>query len=54
LDIKKAGLEKQYDLNKKQLSEKITNLGEIIQSEKDTRDTWIKRYESEQKAHTNT
>ena len=29
-------------------------MGEIIQSEKDTRDMWIERYEKEQQDHTNT
>jgi hypothetical protein len=29
-------------------------LGEIIQSEKDTRDMWIERYEKEQSEHTKT
>ena len=54
MEIKKTGLEKQYEIQKKQNSEKIVNMQDLIASEKETRDTWIKRYESEQQAHTAT
>ena len=54
LAIKFEGLTKQNELTKKQLKEKIDNLGEIIQSEKDTRDMWIERYEKEQQEHVKT
>ena len=54
MNIKYEGLSKQNELTKKQLKEKIDNLGEIIQSEKDTRDMWIERYEKEQQEHVRT
>lgn len=52
LDTKKQGVERQFELTKKQLNEKISNLNEIINSEKETREMWIERYEKEQKDHT--
>ena len=39
---------------KKQLNERISNLNEVINGEKETRDLWIDRYEKEQKAHNQT
>ena len=39
---------------KKQLNERISNLNEVINGEKETRDLWIDRYEKEQKAHNST
>jgi len=33
------------------LNEKISNLNEIINGEKETREMWIDRYEKEQKEH---
>ena len=54
MEIKKQGLERQYELTKKQLNEKITNLNEVIAAEKETRDMWVERYEKEQKEHTAT
>jgi chromosome segregation ATPase len=52
LDIKKQSIERQFELTKKQLNEKVNNLNEIISNEKETRDQWIERYEKEQKDHT--
>lgn len=52
LEIKKASLERQFEITKKQLTEKISNLNEVLQSEKETREMWIERYEKEQKEHT--
>jgi hypothetical protein len=52
IEIKKASLERQFEITKKQLNEKITNLNEVLQSEKETREMWIERYEKEQKEHT--
>lgn len=52
VEIKKQGIERQFDLAKKQLTEKINNLNEVITGEKETRDMWIERYEKEQKEHT--
>jgi len=33
------------------LNEKISNLNEIINGEKETRDMWIERYDKEHKEH---
>lgn len=52
LELKKASLERQFEITKKQLTEKIGNLNEVLQSEKETREMWIERYEKEQKEHT--
>lgn len=52
IEIKKASLERQFEITKKQLNEKISSLNEILQSEKETREMWIERYEKEQKEHT--
>lgn len=54
VEIKKQGVERAAELTKKQLSEKITSLNEIINGEKETREMWIERYEKEQTDHTNT
>jgi len=54
IEIKKASMERQAEITKKQLSEKITNLNDVLQSEKETREMWIERYEKEQKEHTQT
>ena len=53
-EIKRLGIEKGFEITKKQQSEKIANLTDIISSEKETRDGWIKRYETEQQKHTET
>jgi hypothetical protein len=47
LDIKKRSIEKQAEIQRKQLLEKITNLNETVTQEKDTREQWISRYEKE-------
>ena len=47
LEIKKAGIERQYELTKKQLNEKVQNLNDVLASEKETREMWIERYEKE-------
>ena len=52
IEIKKQGVERQFELAKKQLNERINNLNEVITGEKETRDMWIERYEKEQKEHT--
>ena len=51
LDIKKRSIEKQQQVQNKQLIEKIKNLMDAISQEKDTRELWIGRYEREQKTH---
>ena len=47
LDIKKKSAEKQSEVQRKQLLEKIATLNELISHEKDTREQWIQRYEKE-------
>ena len=54
IEIKKQGIERQFEMAKKQLNERISNLNEVINGEKETRDLWIDRYEKEQKAHNET
>ena len=51
LDTKRQTLERQFEVTRKQLNEKISNLNEIINGEKETREMWIDRYEKEQKEH---
>mmetsp|Transcript_6714 Transcript_6714/g.10795 ORF Transcript_6714/g.10795 Transcript_6714/m.10795 type:complete len:114 (+) Transcript_6714:2026-2367(+) len=51
LDTKKQGIERQFEHTKKQLNERISNLNEIINGEKETREMWIERFEKEQKEH---
>ena len=41
LEIKKAGLERQFELTKKQMNEKINNLNDVLNGEKETRENWI-------------
>ena len=47
LESDKQGVERAFELAKKQLNERITNLNEVITGEKETRDMWIERYEKE-------
>lgn len=47
IEIKKQGLERQFDLQKKQLNEKIASMNDQITNEKETRDMWIERFEKE-------
>lgn len=54
IEIKKQGVERAAELTKKQMTEKITSLNEIINGEKETREMWIERYEKEQADHTAT
>ena len=51
LRIKLTSLQKQYSATKETLDEKISNLNEILDSEKKIRENWINRFESEQKSH---
>lgn len=47
-------MEKQSEIQRKQLLDKIMQQNEQITAEKDTREIWINRYEKEQKAHIQT
>ena len=51
LRIKLNSLQKQYSTTKETLDEKISNLSEILESEKKIRENWIFRFEDEQKNH---
>ena len=54
LEIKKKSLDKQSEIQRRQLLDKISNLNELVSAEKDTRELWINRFEKEQKAHIET
>ena len=54
LEAAKMGVEKNFELTKTQLNDRIKSLNEVIANEKETRELWIARYEDEQKNHTNT
>ena len=47
LRIQKKSLEKQFEIQRKQLTDKITQQNEQIAAEKDTREVWINRFELE-------
>jgi len=51
LETKKQGIERQFELTRKQLNEKISSLNEIIDGEKETREMWVERFENESKEH---
>ena len=51
VEIKKASMERQFELSRKQFTDQIASLNDIIKQEKDTRDQWIERYEKEAKEH---
>lgn len=48
LELKISTVERTAELNKKQLTEKIQSLNEILAHEKETRESWISRFEKEQ------
>ena len=54
IEVKKAAIERQFEITKKQLQEKIQSLQDVLASEKETREQWIERFEKEQKEHTAT
>ena len=47
LEIEKKSNEKQNEIQRKQLLDKINQQNELIAAEKDTREIWINRYEKE-------
>ncbi|OMJ80193.1 hypothetical protein SteCoe_19598 [Stentor coeruleus] len=51
LRIKLESTQKQFETTKETLNNKITNLYEILESEKKIRETWISRFEVEQQDH---
>lgn len=54
LEVEKKSGEKQSEIQRKQLLDKIQQQEQLIAAEKDTREIWIARYEKEQKAHIKT
>jgi chromosome segregation ATPase len=53
-EIKRQGLERAGELKSKQQAEKIASLNELLAAEKETRESWIQRFEKEQAEHTET
>ena len=51
LRIKLQSVQKQFSTTKETLEEKISNLTEILESEKKIRESWIYRFEDEQRSH---
>lgn len=51
LRIKLESTQKQFETTKETFNDKIKNLYEILESEKKIRETWIRRFEDEQKDH---
>ena len=47
LEAQKAGVEKNFELQKTQAADRIKSLNEVIANEKETRELWIQRYEDE-------
>ena len=54
LEMRHASSEKQHEIHIKQHMDKIANLTEILNQEKETRQSWIERFEKEQKHHSET
>jgi len=53
-EIKRQGVERQFELSRKQLGEKIQQMQDQIVTEKETRDMWVERYDKESKTHSAT
>ena len=53
LNIKLHSIEKQFETSKGSLTDKISHLNEILESEKTSRQNWIHRYEEDQKTMAN-
>lgn len=54
MEIKKQSIERQFELFKKQSADQTLALNEVLNSEKETRDMWIERFEKEQRDHSKT
>ena len=46
-EIERNGMEKAFDVDRKQYNMKIANLNDIIEEEKDAKNVWIERYTKE-------
>lgn len=53
LGVKLSSIEKQFEVTKNTMQDKINSLNEILESEKSVRQNWIYRYEEEQKTSAN-
>ena len=51
LEVQRKALERQNELQRKQLMDRLNMQSQQIAAEKDTREIWINRYEQQQKAH---
>lgn len=51
LDVQKKALERQNELQRKQLVDRLNIQSQQIAAEKDTREIWINKFEMQQKAH---
>lgn len=51
LDVQRKALERQNELQRKQLVDRLNIQNQQIAAEKDTREIWINKYETQQKAH---
>ena len=49
LELRHQALEKQHEIQLKQQMDKVGNLNEILNTEKETRQSWVERFEKEQK-----
>ena len=50
-EMRQRASERQFDAQKDALMQKIKNLSDILSSERKTRETWIEKFEQEQKAN---
>lgn len=47
IEVKSNSMQRQFDLAKKQLNEKMESLNANLESEKQMRDMWVERFETE-------
>jgi len=54
LQVRYDSEQKQSEIQRHQLNDKLKNLDQLLCNEKDTRETWMQRYQLEQDMHTKT
>jgi len=54
LEIKRESIQKQADIQRQQLLDKIKNIESLLSTEKDNREKWINQFEQEQSNHVKT
>ena len=54
LEIKRESIQKQADIQRQQLLDKIKNIESLLSTEKDNREKWINQFEQEQSSHVKT